>query len=38
MVLLELQGLQHLDGEPSDQVLGNSLKVVVSNEFVEVDG
>ena len=29
---------QDLDGEASDQVLGDALEVVVFDEFVEVDG
>ena len=38
VVLLVFQCLQDLDGESSDQVLGNALEIVVLDEFVQVDG
>ena len=36
MVLLILQGLEDLDGEPSYKALAHTLEVVVLNEFVKV--
>lgn len=33
-----LKSLEHLDGEPSDQAEGNSLEIIVLDEFVKVNG
>lgn len=37
MISLEFEGLKDLDGKSTDQTLGDSLKVIVFDEFVEVD-
>ena len=37
VVVVVLQRLQNLDGEPSDQVLRHALEVVVLDELVEID-
>lgn len=37
MVLLVLESLKHLDGKSADQVLGDTLEVVISYKFVEID-
>jgi len=37
MVLLVLQSLKHLDGKSTDQVLRDSLEIVVTDKLVKVD-
>jgi hypothetical protein len=33
-----LKSLEHLDGKPSDQAEGNSLEIIVLDEFVKING
>lgn len=37
VVFLEFEGLQNLNGESSNEILGHALEVVVFYEFVEID-
>ena len=38
MILLIFEGLKDLDWEPANQVLWNTLEIIVSDELIEVDG
>ena len=38
VILLIFEGLKYLDWEPANQVLWDTLEIVVSDELIEVDG
>jgi hypothetical protein len=37
MIILKFQSLKYLDGKSSNQILRDSLKIIVFNKFVQID-